>query len=79
VIGGYVYRGRALPALRGRYFYGDFYAARIYSLRVRAGRATSVRTESFTVNGLAAFGEDPRGELYVVALSEGRVYKLVGS
>jgi glucose/arabinose dehydrogenase len=79
VIGGYVYRGRALPALRGRYFYGDFYAGRIYSLRVRGGRATNVRTEPFTVNGLAGFGEDPRGELYVVGLSEGRVYKLVGA
>jgi glucose/arabinose dehydrogenase len=78
VIGGYVYRGRALPALRGRYFYGDFYERRIYSLRVRGGRATSVRTESFNVDGLAGFGEDPQGELYVVALSEGRVYKLVG-
>jgi glucose/arabinose dehydrogenase len=79
VIGGYVYRGRALPALRGRYFYTDFYANRIYSLRVRGGRATGVRTESFSANGVAAFGEDPRGELYVVALSEGRVYRLVGA
>jgi glucose/arabinose dehydrogenase len=78
VIGGYVYRGRALPSLRGRYFYGDFYAGRVYSLRVRRGRATTVRTEPFTVNGLAAFGEDPQGELYAVSLSEGRVYKIVG-
>lgn len=78
VIGGYVYRGRALPSLRGRYFYGDFYAGRVYSLRVRGGRATTVRTEPFTVNGLAAFGEDPQGELYAVSLSEGRVYKIVG-
>jgi glucose/arabinose dehydrogenase len=78
VIGGYVYRGRALPALRGRYFYGDFYAGRIYSLRVRGGRATSVRTEPFNVQGLAGFGEDPQGELYAVSLLEGQVYKLVG-
>jgi glucose/arabinose dehydrogenase len=79
VIGGYVYRGKALSALRGRYFYGDFYAGRIYSLRVRGGRATSIRTEPFSVEGLAAFGEDVNGELYVVALTEGRVYKIVGS
>lgn len=79
VIGGYVYRGSALPSLRGRYFYSDFYANQIYSLRVRNGRATSVRTESFRAGGVAAFGEDPSGELYVVSLSEGRVYKLVGA
>jgi glucose/arabinose dehydrogenase len=78
VIGGYVYRGKALPSLRGRYFYSDFYANRIYSLRVRGGRATSVRTESFSVEGLAGFGEDPQGELYVVSLTQGRVYKIVG-
>jgi glucose/arabinose dehydrogenase len=79
VIGGYVYRGRALPSLRGRYFYSDFYANRIYSLRVSGGRATSVRTEPFSVEGLAGFGEDPQGELYVASLTEGRVYKLVGA
>jgi glucose/arabinose dehydrogenase len=78
VIGGYVYRGAALPSLRGRYFYGDFYAGRVYSLRVRRGKATTVRTEPFTVDGLAAFGEDPKGELYAVSLSGGRVYKIVG-
>ena len=78
VIGGYVYRGRALPSLRGRYFYGDFYDSRIYSLRIDGTRATSVRTEPFRVSSLAGFGEDPAGELYAVSLGQGRVYKLVG-
>jgi glucose/arabinose dehydrogenase len=79
VIGGYVYRGRALPSLRGRYFYGDFYAGRVYSLRIRGGRAITVRPEPFEVDGLAGFGEDATGELYVASLTQGRVYKLVGS
>jgi hypothetical protein len=79
VIGGFVYRGKALPTLRGRYFYSDFYANRIYSLRIRRGRATGVRTERFRISGLASFGEDVDGELYAVSLGEGRVYKLVGS
>jgi glucose/arabinose dehydrogenase len=78
VIGGYVYRGRALPALRGRYFYSDFTAIEIDSLRIRNGRATNVRTEPFTVGGVAGFGEDASGELYIVSLTEGRVYKIVG-
>jgi glucose/arabinose dehydrogenase len=79
VIGGYVYRGGALPSLRGRYFYSDFYADQIYSLRVRDGAATGVRTEPFHISGLASFGEDAGGELYAVSLTGGRVYKLVGS
>jgi glucose/arabinose dehydrogenase len=78
VVGGFVYRGRALPSLRGRYFYADVYSSQFWSLRVRGGRATSVRPESFRVSSPSSFGEDAAGELYAVSL-EGRVYKLVGS
>jgi glucose/arabinose dehydrogenase len=77
VVGGFVYRGRALPSLRGRYFYADVYSSQIWSLRVRNGRATSVRREALDVSSPSSFGEDAAGELYVATL-EGRVYKLVG-
>jgi glucose/arabinose dehydrogenase len=77
VVGGFVYRGRALPSLRGRYFYGDVYSSQIWSLRVRGRRATNVRREPFRVSSPSSFGEDAAGELYVVTL-EGRVYRLVG-
>jgi glucose/arabinose dehydrogenase len=78
VIAGFVYRGRALASLRGRFFYGDAYSNHVWSLRVRGRRATSVRREPFDVAGLSSFGEDADGELYAVSL-EGRVYKLVAS
>ena len=42
VTGGYVYRGTAVPAARGRYFYGDYCAGTIWSFPVSAtGRAGS--------------------------------------
>jgi len=75
VVGGFVYRGRAVPAARGRYFYGDNCSGAVWSLRVVGGRARSVRRERFTLEGLASFGEDTRGELYAVTLG-GRVYRL---
>jgi glucose/arabinose dehydrogenase len=75
VTGGFVYRGRTVPAARGRYFYGDYCSGTVWSLRVVRGRATSVRRESFRVGGLASFGEDARGELYLVSLN-GTVYRL---
>ena len=75
VIGGYVYRGRAVPAARGRYFYGDFCSGVISSLTVRSGRARGVRRERFRVNDLSSFGEDVRGELYLVSLG-GTIYRL---
>jgi glucose/arabinose dehydrogenase len=75
VAGGFVYRGSAVPAARGRYFYGDNCSGAVWSLRVVGGRARSVRREPFTLEGLSSFGEDNRGELFAVTLG-GRLYQL---
>jgi len=75
VSGGYVYRGRAVPAARGRYFYGDYCSGTIWSLRAAGGKLRGVRREPFRVPMLSSFGEDAAGELYAVSL-EGRIYRL---
>jgi hypothetical protein len=75
VTGGFVYRGSRVPAARGRYFYGDYCSGRVWSLKVVRGRATSIRREGFRVEGLTSFGEDARGELYLVSHG-GTVYRL---
>jgi glucose/arabinose dehydrogenase len=75
VTGGYVYRGAAVPAAKGRYFYGDYCTGKIWSLRVVGGKATSVRREPLNVPGLSSFGEDAADELYAVSL-EGGIYRL---
>jgi glucose/arabinose dehydrogenase len=77
ITGGYVYRGSAVPAARGRYFFGDYCSGEIWSLRVEDGKATDVRREPVTIRGLSTFGEDARGELYAGSERSGRVYKLV--
>lgn len=77
VVGGFVYRGEAMPALRGRYFYGDYCAGTVWSVRVRGGTAVRERREAFEVDGLTSFGEDARGELYLVS-HEGTVFRLRG-
>jgi glucose/arabinose dehydrogenase len=76
VTGGYVYRGSAVPAARGRYFYGDFCSGTIWSVRVVGGHARGNRREA-NVSELSSFGEDASGELYAVSLG-GRVFKLAG-
>jgi glucose/arabinose dehydrogenase len=76
ITGGFVYRGSAVPAARGRYFFGDYCSGAIWSLRMENGAATDVRREPFTIPNLSTFGEDARGELYAASL-EGRVYRLV--
>jgi glucose/arabinose dehydrogenase len=75
VTGGFVYRGTAVPAARGRYFYGDYCSGNVWTLRVEDGRAVDVRREPFTIPSLSSFGEDARGELYATSLA-GRVFKL---
>jgi glucose/arabinose dehydrogenase len=76
IVGGFVYRGRALPQLQGRYMYGDLCSGAIWSLRVRGGRSL-VRREALTIPaGLYSFGEDGRGELYAASM-DGTVSRLV--
>jgi glucose/arabinose dehydrogenase len=75
VTGGFVYRGRAIASLRGRYVFGDFCSGKIWSLRVADGRATDVRREAIRLPNLSSFGEDARSELYAITL-EGRVYRV---
>jgi glucose/arabinose dehydrogenase len=78
VIGGYVYRGIAIPGLQGTYFYGDHCNGWIKSFRLAGGVATQ-QTDwaSLDTNGnITSFGEDSRGEIYV-ATEGGSVYKIV--
>ena len=76
ITGGYVYRGKAVPAMRGRYLYGDFCSGTIWSLRSSGGKLRSgPRREPFSVSNLSSFGEDAAGELYATSL-DGTVYKL---
>jgi glucose/arabinose dehydrogenase len=79
VTGGYVYRGRRVPALTGRYVYGDFCSGRIWSLSATAtarSRGVAPRLEPWTVTQLVSFGEDATGELLIVSHG-GTVSRLV--
>jgi glucose/arabinose dehydrogenase len=76
ITGGYVYRGHAVAAARGRYFFGDYCSGRVWSLRMVSGQATDVRLEQFRASSLTTFGEDVRGELYL-GTEDGRILKLV--
>jgi glucose/arabinose dehydrogenase len=75
VIGGYAYRGRARPNMRGRYVLGDYCSGTIWSFRLVSGKAEDVRTEPFRVSSLTSFGEDAAGELYATS-QEGSLYRI---
>ncbi len=75
VTGGYVYRGAAIPALIGKYIFGDFCSGRVW-VGVRAGGRWTRRLLLKTNARIASFGEDDAGELYLVDY-RGSVFKLV--
>lgn len=76
VTGGVVVRDPRLPALAGRYVYGDFCEGRIRSARLRPGQRVSDRVLDLPrVSSLSSFGEDGAGRVYVVSLA-GPVYRL---
>ena len=67
VTGGYVYRGNAVPALRGRYVFGDYCSGTIWSMPATGG---ALRVEPVKVPQLTSFGESLDGaELYTVSQS----------
>ncbi len=76
VIGGRVYRGRALPKLIGAYLYGDFGSGRIWMLRYKGDRVTEHKLLLETDRRISAFGEDEEHELYIVDYS-GEILKII--
>jgi len=68
ITGGYVYRGSAIPDLRGHYFYSDFCAGFLRSFRFTGSGPTE--EEEWDVGDLGnvlSFGRDSEGELYVLS------------
>lgn len=80
VIGGYVYRGSALPQIRGTYFYGDYCAGWVRSFVYRNGAAMNQKDwKSLRPGGnITSFGEDGEGELYILT-SQGGVYRITAA
>ncbi len=80
ITGGFVYRGSRIPALYGKYIYGDYVSRRIWALTYNFRTAA---TNEFLLQGsqsLSAFGEDFNNEILVVGYStSGRIRRLVSS
>ena len=76
IVGGFVYRGRAVAALAGQYVYSDYCSGWLRSFRYDGAAAVDRRAWRVTRPGpVLSFGEDAAGELYLLAAS-GTVYRL---
>ena len=78
VTGGFVYRGRRVPAIAGHYFYSDYCAGWIRSFRMQNGSAVDRREwKTVELGHVVSFGEDAAGELYILTES-GKVFRIAG-
>lgn len=84
ITGGEVYRGCAMSGAQGRFFFGDG-ASKVWSFMLISGDVTDLveHTAEFdpgvglSLGSLASFGRDADGEIYMVDLNDGEVFKIV--
>jgi glucose/arabinose dehydrogenase len=76
VTGGWVYRGNAYPAWRGKYLYGDFCSGKMWIISA-SGAPGVAQDVTPTAGGISvsSFARDDAGELYAVDLG-GSIYAL---
>jgi glucose/arabinose dehydrogenase len=76
IIGGYVYRGAAIPELQGQYLFSDNCSGFVRSLSFENGVWTAKQAPMVNVGSAQSFGQDGAGELYILT-GDGRVLQIV--
>ncbi len=76
ITGGFRYRGRDVPAFGNAYFFADYCSGQVWALtRDIAGAWTKTKLLDTELQ-ITSFGEDERGELYLVDFLTGVLYRL---
>jgi glucose/arabinose dehydrogenase len=78
ITGGYVVRDEDLTTLYGRYIYADFCKGKLRSLVPHESGGTDDKWlgQNYVVSNPSSFAEDNAGNLYVMSLGTGRVFRL---
>ncbi|HYS56933.1 MAG TPA: glucose dehydrogenase, partial [Burkholderiales bacterium] len=78
IIGGYVYRGTAMPELQGTYLFSDLCSGFVGGLTFDNGVPTVMQAPMANAGAgvTQSFGQDGAGELYILT-GDGRVLKVV--
>ena len=76
IVAGIVYRGTAIPDLRGAFIYGDYCDGQVRAMTQIDGEIVATRTLGIITGQLTGFAQDLGGELYVFNLA-GETLKIV--
>lgn len=86
IVGGYVYRGCAIPDLAGTYFFSDNCTSKLWTLKYTVAGGVTNFTDRTTelapggaldIAGVSSFGEDAFGELYICDQMGGEIFKII--
>lgn len=86
ITGGFVYRGVMLPDLRSFYFFADYITNKIWTFRyLGTGVVNFVQDRTtqlapgggLSISSVASFGQDAAGEVYILDMSGGEIFKVV--
>jgi glucose/arabinose dehydrogenase len=77
--GGHVYRGPSFPQLAGLYFYADYCSGRLWAAQESAPGQWQSQELLQAPRGISSFGEDEAGDVYLVILNDGGLYRLAAS
>jgi glucose/arabinose dehydrogenase len=78
VTGGYVYRGKRIAGLSGRYVYADYCTGKMWTLAAAGGLPVDVSdvVSAAGAESIVSFGQDASGMLYVCS-AEGTIFRFV--
>ncbi len=78
IIGGGVYRGTAQALLAGGYLFADYCSGALWAIPATTDGSAKPVQVGTTASGIAAFGQDTAGEMYVANL-DGTIFRLVAT
>jgi hypothetical protein len=77
IIGGYVYRGTAIPGLQGAYLYGDNGSGKLRAIQVQEGALTNGPHDFSGISVfMGCFGEDAAGEMYICDYNNNKILRV---
>lgn len=92
LLGGFVYRGAAIPELQGTYVFADLASGRLFGwdlvpgsrihllgVQDAAGELTTMAALAGRSRAEIRFGMDAEGELYILSKANGAIWKVTGA
>jgi glucose/arabinose dehydrogenase len=76
ITGGFVYRGKKMPSLRGKYIFGDYVSGRVFGLEAKNGKVVKNEMLVDRAASISSFGVDEKNELYICDHASGKILSL---